>query len=65
MGAEAMAGGCREQVGIKGQPFLIDDELINTVKTDDSLWEIDSVNGKRYDPCSVSSVQPRQPHGSL
>lgn len=35
------------KVGIKGQPLLIDDELIGTVKTDDSLWEIDSVDGKR------------------
>jgi len=41
-------------VGIKGQPLLIDDELIGTVKTDDSLWEIDSVDGKRYDPAHSS-----------
>ena len=34
-------------LGIKGQTPLIDGELLNTAKPDDSLWEIDTVDGKR------------------
>ena len=34
-------------LGIKGKTPLIDGELMSTAKPDDSLWEIDTVEGKR------------------
>ncbi len=34
-------------LGIKGRTPLIDGELMNTAKPDDSLWEIDTVESKR------------------
>ena len=33
--------------GIKGAPPVINDELLNIIKPDDSLWEIEMVDGKR------------------
>jgi hypothetical protein len=44
------------QAGIKGQPFIIDDTLIGTVKTDDCFWEIESVGGKRCDQHRIAPV---------
>ena len=34
-------------MGIKGKEPLIDGELLGTAKPDDSIWEIDTVDGKR------------------
>jgi cyclophilin family peptidyl-prolyl cis-trans isomerase len=34
-------------IGVKGQPPVIDEPLTNTVNVDDSLWEIDTVDGER------------------
>lgn len=35
------------QVGIKGQPKIIDGELPKKIKVDDSLWTIESDGAKR------------------
>ncbi|KAJ9442671.1 Peptidyl-prolyl cis-trans isomerase B [Diplonema papillatum] len=39
--------------GIRGKEVLKDDELTRTVKVDDSLWEIEEVNGERCMICTL------------
>jgi hypothetical protein len=41
-------------MGIKGSALIIDGDLQNSVKPDDSLWEVESIKGTK---CVVAKIQ--------